>query len=397
MLSRMKFEIEQLVAEILDQLPETVWTSPTTTFFDPAIGGGQFVRAIEQRLRACGHSDENIRHRVFGFEESDLHIRYAVNKHKLVGQYVRKPYDKFLEMDDTMKFDAVIGNPPYQDEHRSGNPLWPLFVKKGFELIKDAGFVSMITPGRWVLPGHNIKEEKIRIWTNYIGTNNTSSINLGECSRHFSAGGGSDYFSYFVTQKAKPSSTTKIKSLDETFNLDLTTVSWLPYRNCNLIALGILKKISEKDYGPFDLAWKYDRSHETVKDSSSGEFNVPIFFGKNTVKYTDHKSDLHDRPKVLFKLGRFIPYIDRLYIDDLGGMSYNSAYVANIDENENVSYLKSKLYIFIASCLFNGSEITAEGYRTLPRLPKKNWTDQDLYQHFGLTQEEIDYIENAVK
>ena len=45
MLSRMKFEIEPLVAEMLDQLPKNVWTSNSTTFFDPAIGGGQFVRA----------------------------------------------------------------------------------------------------------------------------------------------------------------------------------------------------------------------------------------------------------------------------------------------------------------------------------------------------------------
>jgi hypothetical protein len=98
---------------MLDHLPDRVWSNDTATFFDPAIGGGQFVRAIEQRLRAHGHSDSNIRKRVFGFEESELHIRYAVNKHKLVGQYAKKPYDKFLEMDDTMKFDVVIGNPPF--------------------------------------------------------------------------------------------------------------------------------------------------------------------------------------------------------------------------------------------------------------------------------------------
>ena len=78
MLSRLKFEIDPLVAEILDHLPESVWTSTSTTFFDPAIGGGQFVRAIEQRLRRYGHSDANIRKRVFGFEESNLHIRFAV-------------------------------------------------------------------------------------------------------------------------------------------------------------------------------------------------------------------------------------------------------------------------------------------------------------------------------
>ena len=56
MLSRIKFEITPLVNKMLDQLPSEVWTSTTTTFFDPAIAGGQFVREIERRLLEAGHS-----------------------------------------------------------------------------------------------------------------------------------------------------------------------------------------------------------------------------------------------------------------------------------------------------------------------------------------------------
>jgi type I restriction-modification system DNA methylase subunit len=142
----MKFEIELLVEEMLDQLPASVWASNSTTFFDPAIGGGQFVRAIEQRLRVCGHSDANIHSRVFGFEESDLHIRFAVNKYNLVGQYVRKTYEKFFELDNTMKFDVVIGNPPYNSNdtsradkaHRGqGDNLAKKFTVKSLELTKQ--------------------------------------------------------------------------------------------------------------------------------------------------------------------------------------------------------------------------------------------------------------------
>jgi len=144
----MKFEIEPLVAEMLDQLPDSVWTSKTSTFFDPAIGGGQFVRAIEQRLCARGHSDSNIRSRVFGFEESDLHIRFAVNKYNLVGQYVCKPYEKFFELDNTMKFDVVIGNPPYQDGNKDGgqNKIYNQFAKKSLDLLKSDGILAFVTP-----------------------------------------------------------------------------------------------------------------------------------------------------------------------------------------------------------------------------------------------------------
>lgn len=148
MLSRMKFEIEPLVAEMLDQLPEDVWASTSTTFFDPAIGGGQFVRAIEQRLRSHGHSDANISSRVFGFEESELHTRFAVNKYKLVGQYVRKPYEKFFELDNTMKFDVVVGNPPYQDGNKDGgqNKIYNQFAKQSLDMLKPNGIMAFITP-----------------------------------------------------------------------------------------------------------------------------------------------------------------------------------------------------------------------------------------------------------
>lgn len=148
MLSRMKFEIEGLVAEMLDQLPASVWTSATTTFFDPAIGGGQFVKEIERRLRVAGHSESNINQRVFGFEESELHIRFAVKKHNLVGQYFKAAYDKILSLDDTVKFDIVVGNPPYRDGNKEGgqNKLYNQFSKKAIELLKQDGKIVFITP-----------------------------------------------------------------------------------------------------------------------------------------------------------------------------------------------------------------------------------------------------------
>jgi len=170
MLSRMKFEIESLVKEILDQLPGSIWTSSTSTFFDPAIGGGQFVREIEQRLRNAGHSDKNICSRVFGLEESELHIRFAVNKHKLVGQYAKKPYDRFLEMDNTMKFDVIVGNPPFNSSKKNrddvdgnggtgGNSrLYKHFRTKALECLQPNGtlaFVSLKNIVKDLIADHN--------------------------------------------------------------------------------------------------------------------------------------------------------------------------------------------------------------------------------------------------
>lgn len=50
-----------------------------------------------------------------------------------------------------MKFDCVIGNPPYQMKvgKRKTEPLWQKFVEKSFELVKDDGIVSLIHPSGW--------------------------------------------------------------------------------------------------------------------------------------------------------------------------------------------------------------------------------------------------------
>ena len=143
----MKFEFDPLVADMLDQLPTEVWTSATTTFLDPAIGGGQFVRAIEQRLRAAGHSDANIRSRVFGYDESNLHIRFAVNKYKLVGQYSANSYTDFLDAPVTTKFDIVVSNPPYRSKEAGGqNKIYNQFAKKALDVVADNGKIAFITP-----------------------------------------------------------------------------------------------------------------------------------------------------------------------------------------------------------------------------------------------------------
>jgi site-specific DNA-methyltransferase (adenine-specific) len=61
------------------------------------------------------------------------------------------------------------------------------------------------------------------------------------------------------------------------------------------------------------------------------------------------------------------------------------------------SYLESKLVKFI----LDENKYTGWVSPVISDLPEvdktKIWKDQDLYSHFGLTQEEIDHIENAIK
>lgn len=250
MLSRIKFEIDAVVNQILDHLPTDVWTSDRTTFFDPALGGGQFVQAIEQRLRLQGHSDANIRRRVMGFEESELHIRYAVNKQGLVGQYHRKPYDKFLELENNMKFDVIVGNPPFQksDNEAKRWTLWDQFVKKSFELSSN---VAMITPQSITSPG---PFAMIKDRAHIINT---------DVSRHFNVG---STFCYFVALAQRTKDTTTLISREGTFERDIRELPFLPF------------VINETTLSQID--WLTSRQSRTWR---RGELHT-----SNTELFTDH-------------------------------------------------------------------------------------------------------------
>jgi site-specific DNA-methyltransferase (adenine-specific) len=71
--------------------------------------------------------------------------------------------------------------------------------------------------------------------------------------------------------------------------------------------------------------------------------------------------------------------------------------VRSEQEGENVlTWVRSKLYRVVVQQMktggFNNPFIELENLGAA-----RAWTDEDLYKHFGLFQEEIDYIENNTK
>ena len=73
MIGRLKFEFNNLVNQILDQIPEELLINGTV--LDPSIGGGQFIKEVERRKRAAGKTDAEIASTVFGIEENVLRDR----------------------------------------------------------------------------------------------------------------------------------------------------------------------------------------------------------------------------------------------------------------------------------------------------------------------------------
>ena len=210
MIERLKFDIDPLVNEILDEWDPSVWTSTTSTFLDPAIGSGQFVKEIERRLRANGHSKKNISKRVFGCEKSRLRVQYAVNTHKLVGTYF---VNDFVNQGFNMKVDNIVGNPPFQRNNNKAKrwTLWEEFVNKSLEIADN---VALVVPQSVTSPNSAFNSIKDKC----------SVLNV-DVGKHFSV---SSTFCYFVAHKNKKINQTKIITSQSVYSKDISNVPFLP-------------------------------------------------------------------------------------------------------------------------------------------------------------------------
>ena len=392
MLSRLKFEIDPLVIEMMDQLPEEVWYSKTSTFFDPAIGGGQFVRAIEQRLRSYGHSDGNIRKRVFGLEESNLHIRFAVNKYKLVGQYARKPYNKFLEMDNTMKFDVIAGNPPFKNGNETGgkSSLWRKIVANSWELVKDNGTLIMVAPQ---FP--NSANDLGHIFT----THQTNTV-WTKISHHF-PGVGSSFFAWSVSKTPK---TTDTLFIDDNIRLDVTSDA-LPN---DLRSISIIQKVlanikfeckSSPEYLHTSVADGKDDDHLFSVLSKKHPYIIRRTSGDNYQMYGAVLPTDYTLPKVVMTFSGNPHYRYHDAATPIGTIKFQSGHILvkdAIEGNNLIKLYESALYRYIQNQLSSGG-MRGKNFYELPKMDlTRTWTDKELFDHFGLTEEEVNLVTGTI-
>jgi len=166
MLGRLKFDLTELANEMLDNIPEESFSSSTTTFLDPAMAGGQFVKAVVDRLRKYGHTDENITSRVYGYESNKMRLNIAKAKTGNVGQFEK---NNFAEDDIMFDFNnaEVVGNPPYNDGSSGRAPIYQKFLEK---LVKgNPNSVVFIIPTNWFSQPHTKLGKDVREYLTALG------------------------------------------------------------------------------------------------------------------------------------------------------------------------------------------------------------------------------------
>jgi hypothetical protein len=333
----MKFDIGPLVDEMLDKLPTEVWPDESITFLDPAMAGGQFVKAIEKRIRDHGGSEESIKSRVFGFESSEMRVNYAVNKHGLVGTYSSTD---FLSGETDMKFDVIVGNPPYQKNSgaATSTPLWGQFVKKSFELSNKGGYVALIHPTGWRNVSGNF--EYVR---NILNNNNLIylSVNNFEMGQK-TFGVGTAYDWYIVKNEEVDVTNTTIDFMDDCIeNINTKVLPFIPFGKF----YDIQSLISDTDRVNILANSAYHTQRDHVVSAYSDEYPWPCVYSitqKEGIKcyYSSTSSRSHfGVPKVIWSngLGTY-PVID---IEGKYGLT-EFAY-AIVDSPENLLNIKKAM------------------------------------------------------
>ena len=402
----------------------------SVTKFDTAQGNIRFKRIdhtwVNGRCKYCGTNKTYDRG-----EELETHAYEFIHTDNL---------EKLFNM----KFDVIISNPPYQmsfgiEGANSSNAksIYNLFINKAVML--NPKYLVMITPSRWMTKtSQGIPEEWVDslLQSNHFkeihdfedsadcfpGVSIMGGVNYflydssynGKCKYSFHYAGGKDVITridYLDSNKAgivirDPKSYSileKIKNIDGEYyinsdnnfsglvspkhffdNSELLTSNWRGYKkekdNLYSIKYYVSKSFNDIPFGWIKLSdlLKNQRTKDLHKvyipaanGSSDIVLGVPFYGEPNSVCSQTYLVIGYDPDKHNFTK----------------------------QECENiVTYIKTRFFRYLVSIKKKTQNGPRGVYQFVPLQDfSKPWTDEELYAKYGLTQEEIDFIESMIR
>ena len=468
-----------VVNRMLDLLPAELWRNPDARFLDPVSKTGVFLREIAKRLMVglCERipdrqqrADHIFTRQLFGlaiteltallsrrsvycskqangpysvctaFHDADGNIRFRSTEHTWQNgrcRYCgasREVYDRddtleshayeFIHTENPetifsdMKFDVIIGNPPYQlsdgGNGASASPLYHRFVRQAQKL--KPRYLTMIIPSRWFGGGKGLddfrremlNDNHIRVLVDYE--------NASDCFPGVDIAGGVCYFLWdrdnsglcdvvnvrnnetmhsvralnefdtFIRHDQAASIVRKICAIGEPMMSNMVSSS-KPF--------GLRTFVRPQESGDILLRWQngegpYRRDEITVGRELIDKWKVITSY----VGYDHAGNPGKDGKRRVFSKIDILP----------PGTICTETYlvVGSFDTEQEaknlVAYMKTLFFRFlVAQCMYS-HHITKEAYRLVPIQDfSQSWTDEKLYAKYGITDEEIKFIESMVR
>jgi hypothetical protein len=254
----------------------------------------------------------------------------------------------------------------------------------------------MITPKTWSLKRDEKRKNDMNKVKDII-KKYSFYLNLDECAKHFKGIGST--FSYYICYKSENEKNCRVKTNKNEFNINLKDVEFFPI-DFNLTTISILDKFYHK---PF--LKKYNGKVGIVgdlNDFEDDEFIYPVQYTLKYIKYSNKKHHLQNKKKIIFSDLVSSKTGFAKYDNGICGPCYRGPVYLVDNEKEGmffIQYINSKIFRFIikeqqVNAMFLNSYIESN----IPKIDlTRTWTDEELYEHFDLTDEEIKYIEETVK
>ena len=324
---------------------------------------------------------------------------------------------------EKMKFDVVIGNPPYQLGQSGGEsvggfamPIYQKFIDaaKGLE----PRYITMVTPSRWFAGGRGLDEFRSQMLSDRRLTALVDYPNSAEVFPGVDIKGGVSYFLWDALADGECEVTTVVAGEPgPTTRRFLDSYDVLIRRN---EAIPILEKVLAKSSAiglrplsedvspiqPFSI-----RTNYRGKGSKVG-MKDPVLLYQNGGTSFIEKSEIPRNVEwvPLWKVfvagasgsGNDTQVLGRPILGEPNSACTETYLVIGKFDSESEArnldlYLRTRFTRFLVSLRKYTQHIYNERFAFVPKVDfSRSWSDEELYKEFGLNSSDIDFIESMV-
>lgn len=412
---------KDIINKLLNNIPESNFYNLNLKWLDPGCGNGYIsiylYFILFDKLRNNFNSDiecrdhivKNMIYMIDINEENIKQVRslFSYKENIICGD--------FLQYEPNIRFDIIVTNPPYNfngqkkvptsngDKRSDGTTLWPLFIKKCLNLLKENGYLSTIIPSIWMKHDNIMNSfiKKYKIYSLYT-YNNTETNKIFK-------GHAQTPTSLFVLKNTCGEN--KIEVYDKCFN---KMVYLNDYKNIPVFGAFIIEKLEPflKKYGNlYNIVIKTNmpstkNSFSNVKTDEFCYENISTCKIKDKIQpylivnYSNKPCNYYNKPKLVcaHKMYGF-PYYDA---NGEYGISNRDNYIitgySNNDFIRLKAFLDSKLVFYIMeSTRYRMKYLEKQAFEFIINIcniedfPEKI-NDKTIFEYFEFKKEEVERI-----